>query len=87
MEELMTLTRYTIAISAFTLSMLVMFRMGAPYWAMEPQEAQPDPEPRQVRKPSPPPAKEQEAEEPDEFTCQLTGDESATMEWSVNYKP
>jgi hypothetical protein len=86
MEELATLTRYTIAISTFVLSMLLMFRMGAEYWSvMEPYEAQPEPEPRERRKPSPPPAKEQEAEEPDDFTCSLTGNESTAMEWSVNY--
>jgi outer membrane biosynthesis protein TonB len=88
MEELATLTRYTIAISTFVLSMLVMFRMGAPYWTMEPEEDQPEPEPRERRKlPSPPPAKEQEAEDEDKFTCQLADDESTAMEWSVNYKP
>jgi hypothetical protein len=89
MEELMTVIRYTIAISTFVLSMLLMFRMGAERWAaMEPYEVQPDPEPRERRKPSPPPAKEQEAEEPDEedrFTCKLTGMEKAAPEWSVNY--
>ena len=86
MEELMTGLRYTVAISAFALSMLLMFRMGAEHWAAT--DTLPDPEPPVRRKSSPRVVEEMqpEPESPDAFSCQVSNEDPTTIEWRVKYQ-